>query len=535
MVTPVYGIFEGGGAKGIGHLAGLKAAERSGLVFIGVAGASAGALIAALVAVGYSADELFDPNTPTTNLLSRHGINPLSLLGEREWPRFETAQRKAACTAKWTVFGGALAAFLASPSAFRVAKEIRSSGGYFTTEHVRETLNNFLHTKVRMHHANAGRTTKVPERIRFQDIDPALVPECCSLKVIVTDVTNQRMVVFGGGSEFAEVEVAEAVAASIAIPLVFKPASIRSYRKGGDALYADGGLVSNFPVWVFAEEKLNYERAFLPLGKVPVLAFSLRDDMQAPPLQPAPGSMEQWVAMGRTAIFGGQTVAQRFAPDLRPVEMPIRLGVTEFNFTVRRALEGYNDAYAVARRTLVRDLQLLPARRTELLKEFHDKATTLMRTHPAGSEVRDVRVSLIQPLGTASFRVTNSYNMDHDADDRLVLSRLAQGAPVAFDGRAPAHIDYAAMWAAGGAQNMTKYEFALLRRSLSSAICLPIFTDATAWQEPRPHCRPQPLGIVSIDSDQGLAKLFSDRAVLQALATYSLALASALEPIEVEV
>ena len=45
---PVYGIFEGGGAKGIGHIAGLKAAEILNLEFIGVAGASAGALIAAL-------------------------------------------------------------------------------------------------------------------------------------------------------------------------------------------------------------------------------------------------------------------------------------------------------------------------------------------------------------------------------------------------------------------------------------------------------------------------------------------------------
>ncbi|MGB0671337.1 MAG: patatin-like phospholipase family protein, partial [Rhodospirillales bacterium] len=52
---PVFGIFEGGGAKGIGHVAAAAAAEKSRLEFIGVAGASAGALVASLLAVGYKA------------------------------------------------------------------------------------------------------------------------------------------------------------------------------------------------------------------------------------------------------------------------------------------------------------------------------------------------------------------------------------------------------------------------------------------------------------------------------------------------
>src|SRR5260370_21545298 len=95
MPTPVYGIFEGGGAKGLGHIAGLKAAEMNDLDFIGVAGASAGALIAALVAVGYRADELFDPDTPTTSLLTRNGITPLSLIRERKWDIFARRQKQA--------------------------------------------------------------------------------------------------------------------------------------------------------------------------------------------------------------------------------------------------------------------------------------------------------------------------------------------------------------------------------------------------------------------------------------------------------
>jgi len=56
-----YGIFEGGGAKGLAHVGALKACEERKIVFRGVAGTSAGAIIAGLIAVGYTAEELFSP------------------------------------------------------------------------------------------------------------------------------------------------------------------------------------------------------------------------------------------------------------------------------------------------------------------------------------------------------------------------------------------------------------------------------------------------------------------------------------------
>lgn len=527
MVLPVYGIFEGGGAKGIGHIAALKAAERADLDFIGVAGASAGALIAALVAVGYKADELFNPDAPSDNILKRNGISPLSLLGEREWTTFETAKRKKAKATQWAVFGGALAACLISRSAVRVAWKVRSTGGYFSTEHVRESLNRLLRDKLRKHYADAGNRKDTPERVRFRDIDPTITSQCCSLKVIVTDVTNRRMVVFGTpGSE--DVEVAEAVAASIAIPALFEPAHIPSFKKGGDALYADGGLVSNLPIWAFGEEKLNYERIELPFGKVPIVAFSLTDPKATPQSSLTPGSFDYWVAAGHAAISGGQTVAQLFAADLRQFQIPIGLDVTEFRLDVPRVCECYKNAYPAVTRNLIREMNLLPRRRVELLESFHAEAITLINKllAKAGGEVR---VSLLRPVaGTRSFCVENSYNMDNDADDRLVFNRLALGAPRAFDKRGPDYIDFAALWAAGKPQYMTKYEFALLRRSLKSAICLPIFADGkVAWQQ-QPSQRPEPLGVVSVDSDEDLTAVYKNRAVIEALVKGSLPLAEVL-------
>ena len=56
-----FGIFEGGGAKGLAHVGAIAVAQELGVQFVGVAGASAGAIVAALIAVGYAPREVYDP------------------------------------------------------------------------------------------------------------------------------------------------------------------------------------------------------------------------------------------------------------------------------------------------------------------------------------------------------------------------------------------------------------------------------------------------------------------------------------------
>ena len=51
-------VFEGGGVKGIALVGAIAATEAQGYVFQNVAGTSAGAIVAALVAAGYGAGEL---------------------------------------------------------------------------------------------------------------------------------------------------------------------------------------------------------------------------------------------------------------------------------------------------------------------------------------------------------------------------------------------------------------------------------------------------------------------------------------------
>ena len=69
-VDRVFVAFEGGGAKGLVHIGALKALEEYGANICGLAGTSAGAIIAALRATGMHADDMADPNRDTTGTVA---------------------------------------------------------------------------------------------------------------------------------------------------------------------------------------------------------------------------------------------------------------------------------------------------------------------------------------------------------------------------------------------------------------------------------------------------------------------------------
>ncbi len=540
MTMPAFAIFEGGGAKGLCHIAGLRAAEDAELELIGVAGASAGALIAALVAVGYRAKELFDPDSPKNNLLDRHGFTPLSMIGEADWAAFQNVQRRWKATTTGGLPNKCLRGLLAIRSVFAAARRTKAAGGYFDTVHVREAMNNFLRIKIRQHHAALGNSDEVPARIRFRDIDYERLDACCPLKIVVTDISNQRMVVFDNSEAFADVEVAEVVAASIAIPGLFKPARIPSHRAGGDALYVDGGLVSNMPLWVFSEEKLNYERQVMPNGKVPILAFSLTDKEAGPGRQPAqsapitPGSIAHLQGVARTAIFGGQSLARQFTSDVHIINLPTSLGLTDFDLTNKSALDAYYDASVAAVRVLKLEMQLKPARIGALLQEYHKLALRLLDGVAVDTRSVVLRVLVLQPYGRMSFRVTHALNADAHADDRLAFSRWMAGAPEAFGRREPTTIDFGALLSLGATPGLTKYEFALLPRHLKTALCFPIFKNVVDWAKADSATRDVPLGVVMIDSDTDLSPLWKNQTALHRLATESVTFAHVLDPQEVQ-
>jgi NTE family protein len=84
--------FEGGGAKGLVHVGALKALESRSFQFSGVAGTSAGAIIAGLKAAGYEADEIANPKSGRTIFdkyreLTGHRLRPMDLFGPLGWKK----------------------------------------------------------------------------------------------------------------------------------------------------------------------------------------------------------------------------------------------------------------------------------------------------------------------------------------------------------------------------------------------------------------------------------------------------------------
>lgn len=58
MLKKCHAVFEGGGVRGIGHVGAVCRMEQAGWQFADTAGSSAGAIVAALLAAGYTGKEL---------------------------------------------------------------------------------------------------------------------------------------------------------------------------------------------------------------------------------------------------------------------------------------------------------------------------------------------------------------------------------------------------------------------------------------------------------------------------------------------
>jgi NTE family protein len=186
-------VLSGGGAKGIAHIGVLRALDSLGVRPDLVVGTSMGAIIGALYASGYSAAEI--------DSIARV-IDPAALFASTE-PRTPRAWQPLTPQLVWEQ--GVSGFSLRSPA----VDEIR----------VNATLSAaFLHGNL----------------LARGDFDSLPIP----FRAVATDLANRNPVVLSRG------DLARAIRASIAIPLVFSPQSI------GDTMLTDGGLSANIPVGI---------------------------------------------------------------------------------------------------------------------------------------------------------------------------------------------------------------------------------------------------------------------------------------------
>jgi NTE family protein len=194
------GVFEGGGVKGIGLIGALAVAEEKGYKFENVAGNSAGAIVASLVAAGYSAAEIKD---------FMYGFDFKKVLKPSKL--------------SYIPFIGILL-------------QLKLKMGMYKAKYLKKTLEKYLKKK--------GVET-------FGDLkNPEGSPYPYKLQLIASDISKGKMVVLPNdlekyGKDPDKFSVAKAVRMSMSIPVLFTPVKL------GKSIMVDGVLVSNYPVWIF--------------------------------------------------------------------------------------------------------------------------------------------------------------------------------------------------------------------------------------------------------------------------------------------
>jgi NTE family protein len=187
-------VLEGGGVKGLGLVGAVLHLMREGYTFPRVAGTSAGSIVAAFLAAGATADELAD------------------IMGRLEYPRVPDRA--------------------GLPGIGESLGLVRHSGAH---------PGNYIHAFVRDELERLGVRT-------FADLKRR------TLVVTATDITRGRLLRLPWDYESLGLDpdgqpVADAVRASISIPLFFEPVRL------ADRTLVDGGVLSNFPIAMFDRPK----------------------------------------------------------------------------------------------------------------------------------------------------------------------------------------------------------------------------------------------------------------------------------------
>jgi NTE family protein len=202
-------VLEGGGVKAVALVGALNYAESLGYAWHNVAGTSAGAIVGALLVAGYSEASLRDIilNLDFTSFCDRSLLDRVPVVGPLLSVVLELGLYEGDALEEW------IRQMLAK-------KGVRTFGD------------------LRVH-------DKLNPRVRYR------------LQVIASDLTLGRMLVLPGDLRTYvlnpdTLEVARAVRMSAGIPFFYEPVALRYGRLGQRKSYVvDGGILSNYPVWLF--------------------------------------------------------------------------------------------------------------------------------------------------------------------------------------------------------------------------------------------------------------------------------------------
>ena len=295
-------VFEGGGVKGIGLVGAVAVMEERGYQWMNLAGTSAGAIVASLLAAGYTGSEL-------AGILT--GLDYLEFKDTTCFGRLPVA--------------GPVGRLLLNKGIYR--------GRFFE-----DWLGDLLGKKgVTTFGDLATEDFGGDPRYRFK------------LNVIVSDITRGRLLVLpqdiaGYGIRPEDLGVAQAVRMSMSIPFFYEPVTLKSKDDGCTSYLVDGGLLSNFPVWLFDSQDA--------IPAWPTFGFKLVE-----PEEGKPREIEGPVAL-LNALFATMMEAHdaRYIREenfVRTVPVPtLGIKTTEFDITPERSHALYQSGRRAAEKFL---------------------------------------------------------------------------------------------------------------------------------------------------------------------------------------
>ncbi|HET7558468.1 MAG TPA: patatin-like phospholipase family protein [Limnochordia bacterium] len=267
----VNAVFEGGGAKAIGLAGGVAAAEAYGIRFNRVAGTSAGAIVAALLAAGYTGKQLHDLvfELGAETLVDPTPLGRIPLIGEPLSLIFLDGLYQGDALEAW------------------VAEKLGAKGV-----------------------------------ATFGDLGRGL-----PLRVIASDLTRARMLILPDaarefGEEPARLSIARAVRMSSSIPFFYRPVCWKP-AAGPPSYVVDGGLSSNFPVSLFSGSG----------SARPVLGFRLKE-ADARDVRRIDGPFSLLMAIFETMMEAHDRRAIEHDLSLEVIDIPTgEVGTTDFDMT----------------------------------------------------------------------------------------------------------------------------------------------------------------------------------------------------------
>ena len=479
-MTACFAIFEGGGAKGLAHVGAMKAAEEAHLEFVGVAGASAGSIVAALVAAGFSADQLFNPQPGTSSLFA--DLNWIDLLGAEPWARFNAflADATAVIPAGQPGFrdGWRIKKFLGkwSDSIGTTARR----RGFFSTARFEEWLNKTLCEKLDL----------VRHVVTFNDLHDR-APGAIPLKLVSVDIETQELVTYSL-ADTPGLSVAKAVAASISIPFFFEPTTVNGRPM------VDGGLMSNFPAWLFESERA----LFPPFTRT--YGFTLAEAEPTAPLEDTFRILLDYAGtVIQTGIFGGQALLNRSIELFQVVPVRTNVGVVAFDLNAEQKVALYSEGCNCVRDFFHNHGLIDDNAVTAALKRVSQQLLTMLNP----PNIR-LRANIMLPVKSDFLRVMYTFNMQNFADDRLLLRMDHTGAGQAYRQKQTFLTDMRTIRHNGRIQGLSKYDEALVPADLISLISIPIFRSNTDWTRPR-ELRAVPLGVLNFDCSLDILESFN--------------------------